>query len=33
VLTLVIALIDLDRFHLDAGAPITLAMTWAWFIV
>jgi hypothetical protein len=33
VLTLAVTLIHLDRFHLNAGAPITLAMTWAWLIV
>src|SRR5262250_2886371 len=33
VLTLVVTLIHLDRFHLNAGAPITLAVTWAWLTV
>jgi len=33
VLTLVVTVIHLDRFHLNARTPITLAVTWAWLIV
>lgn len=33
VLTLLVTLIHVDRFHLNAGAPITLAVTWAWLVV
>jgi hypothetical protein len=33
VLTLVVTLVHLDAFHLNAVAPVTLAITWAWLIV
>lgn len=32
-LTLAVTLIHIDRFHFDAGAGITLVVTWAWLIV
>lgn len=33
VLTLVVTLIHLDKFHFDADTPVTLLVTWAWLIV
>jgi hypothetical protein len=33
VLTLVVTLIHLDRFHFNAEAPITRVTTWAWLII
>lgn len=33
VLTLVVTLIHIDRFHFAAEAPVTLLVTWSWLIV